>query len=313
MTVYQPPLPGMDAPPASTRGVLWHYTSVNSLEAIVGSSIWRASSVRDMNDLDELRLGQRRLRRAVREMRAARGEFVGDLEDVVEAAVENVFETGGFGISFSRDGDDNSQWERYAGTDGVAIGVNRWHFPMLFDRTGQFSSAVDTNLMDYPLHWMTMRYTKRNQLQIARERLAAAADLMERADSDSVSFSMWQRANVSAGFALSELIISCKNRGFRSEREIRYVVGAPWDRTLIKDGPGGRRFVEVTGGAERAGHPSGSPQHSTRFTSPLPIAFVRTGPACTTRTRQYVCALLYRDYPQTAVLPSKSTLRVTTR
>jgi hypothetical protein len=310
VTFFQPELPGLPIPNRAEPRLLWHYTSVASLDAIVRSHTWRASASATMNDVEELITGRRRIEQAVEHYSARNGPIPEGLQETIDSAVADAFERGAYLVSFSRADDDNSQWERYAGIDGVSIGWRRWHYPVLYDRPQEFTSMVDERIAQYPLAWVRCAYTERKQIAVARAAVSAAAAISSFGNAPGSFFQDWQRSNVHAEAVLTRAIFAIKNVGFRSERETRYIVGDPPLPALTLTGPSGRKYVELTGGARRLSTPSGSSIHSSRTSSPLPIAYVRVGPAVTSRVVDDIRALLFADYPDVRVLRSQSTLRV---
>ncbi|BDZ39294.1 DUF2971 domain-containing protein [Microbacterium suwonense] len=262
-----------------------------------------------MNDTAEIATGQQVIVREVLRYAQRAGEIDGDVQDAIEDAVSNTFERSAFAISFSRSGDDVSQWQRYAGVGGVAIAWKKWHYPVVLDRTGVYESTVNTEIADYPLHWHRMIYSEKKQARASRQALKRAAELMQFGAAAAASFSQWQYANVWAADAITTVIHGSKNRSFRSEREIRYAVGDPLDLNLVHESLSGRKYVELTGGRELHAKRIRSPEYSTRSPSPLPIAAVRLGPGVDRDTESLVQDAMYPDYLHAPILRSSSTLR----
>ena len=132
--------------------------------------------MRFLNDTDEIELGIKRVRKHLRaQVNAnfspkdlASQPDPAELYELIEDWEDPPYLGSAFTTSFSRDGDDNSQWDRYAGRDGYAIGVRQGsHLPILGD--GPTGGGNGFHLVDEPLCWADMVYSRRKQVEVKSE------------------------------------------------------------------------------------------------------------------------------------------------
>lgn len=161
--------------PAPPPKLVWHYTRHDNLAKILGSHPLWATSVSYMNDLGEISLGVRRLRRVLKALRhqglSPKEQSMepdwDQVRDLIRGNESVAYAASAFAVSFSKDGDDNAQWDRYAGRDGFAIGFERGTcMPVLGDVDDE---AVRWWATDEPLRWRDMLYTKARQKQRSTE------------------------------------------------------------------------------------------------------------------------------------------------
>ncbi len=106
--------------------VLYHYTSMDALLAIVASGRIRASHIRYLNDSSEVKWMWQAVVQQLerRKMSANTREHAEMLAQVLDK-VENRRHRGEFVASFSESGDDLSQWRAYCSTGpGISIGFH---------------------------------------------------------------------------------------------------------------------------------------------------------------------------------------------
>jgi Protein of unknown function (DUF2971) len=108
---------------------LWHYTSAQGFQGIIGSGNIYATDVRFLNDSEEFIHARKVADNLVREMPEF-GDLNFPMRDILEWAVNNIFGSDFlnpnsaqfFVVSFSDSEDDLSQWRGYShGTYGVSI------------------------------------------------------------------------------------------------------------------------------------------------------------------------------------------------
>ncbi|MHA7303523.1 hypothetical protein [Pseudarthrobacter sp. MDT1-22] len=311
------------------RRVVWHYTSAEVFESVIRNDVIWATDVGYLNDTDEIKLGIKKFKKQLRkEGRAKSDVFLSpkeqdaalDLEPVRELLEEwehYPFQGSAFSVSFSRYGDDNSQWDRYAGQGtGVAIGIRQGsHMPILGDE-GSAGSGYGP-IEDVPFHWTKMRYERSRQVQAIHSSVGEMLSGMERNPHPDVDVDM---SGLIRDQALSEYargVASIKNRGFRAEHEIRYVISRPSNPDVVhtrphaKSGLGDVPFLKITGAAEGADledDPRWLPQYQeTPLT--LPIAKVRLGPKHHGSIEETLMTLERGGYRAVPVVKSRSTLR----
>jgi hypothetical protein len=297
---------------------------METLQKIVSTNVWRAGSVYRMNDTDELAVGARRLREAARVMKISPAHLAQDFASLVDEVASNIFVRAGYMISFSMADDDNSQWERYAGVDGVAIGWARGSAPLIYDREGQYESLYDPwrsvseyeqalDLTQYPLWWADAVYSEGDQRKAIRSAVREALGFLRLATTPEIDWDSGAAWWTHAGEVLTDSLVAIKNNGFSSEKEVRYVVRDP-SFNMGDLPPIARDYLEITGGKEISYPDVQQNQLFKRFSlnrpRALPIVVVRIGPGAPASQLFEVRALLERDYPRAAVIRSTSTLRI---
>lgn len=305
--------------------IVWHYTSVDVFEQIIANhAIW-ATDVGYLNDTDEIRLGVKRFKKRLEQ--AAEPAFsLSDqdnaldfkpVQELISSWEDYPFDGSAFVISFSRYGDDNSQWERYGhGAQGVAIGIRRGaHMPVLGTAPGFGGTSV---IEDVPNYWTNMLYKRREQDDVLDRATGVIRDGLTQNPSPEAGVDL---SGLFKDQALSEYgraVAKVKNVGFRAEKEVRYVVSRPGNPDVIHtrddrtDPTKKVPFVKVTGAPASAASetdPRWLPQYQE---TPLllPIAKVRLGPKNTVDVMEVEDLLASSGYGNSIrVVRSKSTLR----
>ncbi|ALO68166.1 hypothetical protein AS189_18770 [Arthrobacter alpinus] len=306
--------------------VRWHYTTAESLPLILRNHTLWATNIEFLNDTDEIRAGIKQVKRYFRNRdRRFLSPKEQDSEIDFSAARELIdeweefpFRGSAFTVSFSRDGDDNSQWDRYAQRDGYAIGIREdSHMPILGCEPP--SGTLRGHIEDVPLRWTRMAYRRRKHQTLIRDAVGAMQEGLARnpyPDED-VDMSDLMRDQAVSDYVVA--VASIKNRGFRAEREVRYVVTHPDNEDVIHrrtgayGGENETTFVKLTGAPlehDDLLHPGDRLQYQPR-PLPLPIVKVRLGPSRQTADDvQYVKNLLDEcGYSGVKVVKSKSTQR----
>lgn len=123
--------------------LVWHYTTAEVFKSIVENHVIWASDINNLNDTDEIRLGIKRFSKTLKVREAClfspkEQSEAADLNEVhrlIKSWETYPLSGSAFTVSFSRYGDDNSQWQRYAGdATGVAFGIRQEaYMPILGD------------------------------------------------------------------------------------------------------------------------------------------------------------------------------------
>ncbi len=135
----------------------------------------------------------------------------------MDSASADAYTGSEFVLSFSKRGDDNSRWDRYAGRDGFAIGIPvNVYLPVLGvePETTERSSYFE----EVPLRWTSMSYRPREQEAEALRALYSAHEEPTpnpHPDRD-VELSGWFWDQATSTYVGA--VASMKNRGFQSER-----------------------------------------------------------------------------------------------
>lgn len=272
--------------------IRWHYTNYETLPLILENHALWATNVEFLNDTDEIKLGIKRVKQHLSDHGNANLSpknqdsqlDLSGVRELIEDWEDFPYSSSAFTTSFSRDGDDNSQWDRYAGRNGFAIGIREGsHLPILGE--GPAGGGNGAHVEDEPLRWASMVYSRRKQTALIERALGSMHDGMTRNayPGDDVDMS-----SVIRDQAISEYVMAAariKNRGFRAEREVRYIVSQPRDTDAIhrRRGPYGAdtTFIKLTGapdGADEVFHPGDRPMYQPTPVC-LPIVKVRLGPA----------------------------------
>lgn len=306
--------------------VRWHYTAAATLPMILRNHVLWATNIEFLNDTEEIITGIRQAKRYFhnrdnRSLSPKEQDSETDLSaarEIIKEWEEFPFQGSAFIVSFSRDGDDNSQWDRYAQRDGYAIGIPEdSHMPIL--GSGPPIGIFRSHIEDVPLRWTRMAYRRRKHQELIRHAVSNMQEGLTRnpyPDED-VDMSALMRDQAVSDYVIA--VASIKNRGFRAEREVRYVVAHPDNEDVIHrrtgayGGENATTFVKLTGSPLENGdllHPGDHVQYQTQ-PRPLPIVKVRLGPSLQSEDDvRYVESLLDEcGYPGVKVVKSKSTQR----
>lgn len=297
--------------------LVWHYTTSDVFRSIVENHVIWASDINHLNDTDEIRLGIKRFRKTLKVREAqpfspkeqTEPPDLSEVRSLVEDWEDYPLSGSAFTVSFSRFGDDNSQWERYGGNaTGVALGIRLGaYMPILGE--GPSAGSLRTVIEDVPFYWTKMLYKRRKQVQAIQAAMSSMVDGMSRNPSpdDDIDMTDLIRDQALGDYAMAAARV--KNRGFRAEREYRYVVSRPDSQSAIHARPGGVPFVKVTGGPDEV---DSDPRYRPMYQATpmqLPIAKVRLGPKSKESAGDVQDLLHQNGYRQVQVKKSRSTLR----
>lgn len=297
--------------------LVWHYTSADVFKSIIENHVIWASDVNNLNDSDEIRLGIKRFSKTLK----ARHDNFSSPKEQLEAAelseVHSLIESwktyplygSAFTVSFSRYGDDNSQWQRYAAdATGVAIGIRQGaYMPVLGDEpsVGSVSGIIE----DVPLYWTKMLYKRREQQDSIEYAVSEMLDSLSRNPSPDEDVDMSELIRDQALSAYSAAAASVKNKGFRAENEYRYVISRPHSASAIHTRPNGVPFVKITGGPADV---DSDPRYRAFYQTTamhLPIEKVRLGPKTNDTLGEVQDLLQQNGYTEVQVKKSRSTLQ----
>lgn len=319
-------------PDPDTERLVWHYTRPPALESILQNHVLWATDYRALNDRDELRIGARRLREAFKELQNEEAWLdpseprtdLGRLREALEDVAGAEHDGNAFVTSFSERGDSTDQWKSYAGAAGFAIGVpDGVRLPIV--GTDSAGAGYGRYVEETPLRWVALNYGRKQQLAAAKrglfEVLAEAnnADHYRDVDDEIDVSSIFENR---AASVYVDAVASAKNKGFKSERERRYVVARPRAASAIRSRKrpskaGGTEvveYVEITGAVEerfdRRWDRRDAPFYQAA-PSVLPIRQVRMGPGNDpARTKAWLRDLLdLNGYNDVRIRKSKSTFR----
>lgn len=228
--------------------MLWHYTDINGLLGIFsdiadgnGELSFHASSLYSMNDYKEVEFGISLLESALEEYLAL-GEAYGDFSDssIYESRVRPLFqkisESGFldiFSISFSRAGDQLSQWRGYADA-GYAIGFDYAKLAKKIS-LGQGGAGRHSNFSD-------ITYFGANHVQNMScvNSLNSFGDIVSKIRDGSSVDDVLDLMH----WTIMKDLPFWKSAGFSEEREVRFAL---WSNSGIKYKPsplGPRAYIE---------------------------------------------------------------------
>jgi hypothetical protein len=229
---------------------LWHYTSLNGFEGIVGSHRLWATDVRFLNDRTEFIHSRRIAEKLVAEMPALETEDAWVKSKALEL-IESYFEVGPlspsrlelYTVSFTVLEDTLSQWRAY-GRDGVSLCFDLRHIrpPVDIESLVSFAPciyeedqkrALVTSALRHFISKALMLYKATGDLGWAAQRLHEWNQLTphERAAQDSLN--AWnekylkeelKRHTVLAATDLLRVAALCKDRAFHEEQEWRLML-----------------------------------------------------------------------------------------
>lgn len=302
--------------------LVWHYTRYETLPLILRSHTFRLTSATNLNDSAELLLGERRMKKALKKLRPSGYDFdelsefeFERLEEFERNARGVSFDGSAFVFSLSRRGDDNSQWERYAGWDGYALGLPEGALMPVVGSPSELPSSGYVE--EFPFRWVRLSYKRSDQERVAEEGWYRAHGELTEADHAPRE---WDFGRFFYDRALSEYVEavgSMKSRGYECEREVRYFVKEPDNADVIGvkgptyEGDTSASFIHVTGNREArwasAGH---DPDYYQSTPTLLPLVAVRLGPHQTPDKREKLQRLLDETgYGDVVIKRSKSTHR----
>ena len=196
------------------RELLWHYTGFKGLEGILNGTIW-ASSAFFLNDVQEFRYA---VDIAMEVLQQERAEHPGEFDEAALSIIDffrGVDGKSSFVTSFSKKGDDLSQWRGYGGGGpSFAIGFDP---RQLSAKAGE--SKFDLVRVVYGRAALEEAF--RADLHRLRENFQRFVELPEEdAESDPLRYT-------TLGFeiiaALMPLAAQCKHESFENEDEWRLV------------------------------------------------------------------------------------------
>lgn len=300
---------------------VWHYTTRQSLPLIVSSHTFRLTSVRSLNDDAEIKLGHRRMRKTLNSLPHWHPDDPWSTDEIerlknFRSEVEGAgFNGSAFVLSCSRRGDDNAQWQRYAGWDGFAIALPQGvHMPVIGKEP---LARTPGYLEEFPLRWLPLAYKKRDQVAVAEKGWGrVSAQFLEQDNAPSE----WDYGNFFYDRAVSEYVeavAAIKSKGYESEREIRYAVKYPDDPAAVHVRSVGNQgataeYISVTGlSGDRFHSVEQEAQFYQGSPAPLPILAIRVGPHAHYPSYGPATRKLLDDngYADVRVLRSKSTQR----
>lgn len=308
---------------AHRERIVWHYTSAAVFDQIVEKHVMWATDVGCLNDTDEIGLGIRRFKKRMASTEDSSlspkdRDSALDLDlvrELVDTWEDYPFDGSAFTVSFSRHGDDNSQWERYADNGGgVAIGIRQGSYMPILGAEAQVGTSTGV-IEDIPFYWTEMLYKRRKQNAAIDSAASEMLSGMSRNAYPEDGIDMSRLIQDQAISEYARAAASIKNAGFRAEKEVRYVISRPDSPDAIftrladdKTVP----FVKITGApadTDRATDPRWLPQYQGT-PLPLPIAKVRLGPKNANDVLAVTDLLHSNGYGKDVrVVKSKSTLR----
>lgn len=312
----------------STPDLVWHYTKHDVVEKIIANHELWAADVGGLNDITEIRLGNKRVRKAFKTLRddwdwhddtTPEIDFEA-LGEALDKAACDVFHGSAFVTCFSPAGDDTEQWQKYAGADGFAIGIPHGvYLPVVGEPAP--AQTMHPYLEEFPLRWLRMLYDKEKQLEVATDAVwEVQKGIVEGAYVDSRhdahdSFGSIFRDQASSAYV--DAVASIKHEAFVREREVRYAVTRPDNPAAIHSSPNASRgegHVRITGAAPAPFsllRERDDPEYYQAATSNLPIVEIRVGPGNNSKSvRPWLRELLDANgYSKVRLVKSKSPLR----
>ena len=205
---------------------LYHYTSMEALYSIANNNTLLLSNIQDMNDSLECKLFFDILKRDFRKNHNLKEITIKAVTEQFNKKLNDVFV-----FSFSAEGDDAAQWERYADNgEGVCLvtsipntlcwlNLNNIHQNLLYpveyiDRVEELENIISYEILDYASYFCSISNLKNNP-------------------SDFVT-----------NLSLNRMIVDCckiKERSFRNEKGVRIIVYK--DPTQIQTCNYSKRFI----------------------------------------------------------------------
>lgn len=268
------------APPSS----VYHYTSSGALISIVANNELWLSEATYLNDRQEIELGRQLSCKCLKARIAAESSHeVSAMLELALSHFEKRTDHQVYVACFSFEGDDLTQWRAYGGSE-VPVAIEFEHSPMMFGYTSE--GTLDRVL-----------YNSEDQLWVFETLLSAYTDAYREDIRDPIPIerrgpplTVAEEMKIVAGslyHALWRYIVTCKDSGFVSEREVRFIYTA---HDFSEDGAARSWYPEhpTPRFRERAGRVipyltssnlEFSNIDSTRRTERLPIRSVRIGPS----------------------------------
>lgn len=316
------PVTDFDHVDVGKKNWVWHYTSAHVLPLVVEThSLW-LTNVQNLNDSTEVALGHRRMRRVLRSLPHWHPDDPWSSDDIdrlkeFQGEVDGIgFDGSAFVLSCSRRGDDNAQWQRYAGWDGFAIALPEGvHLPVL----GQEPPVRPPGYFEeFPLRWLPLAYKKRDQAATAQRGWGRVLGQLREQDSAPRDFEYGSFFRDRAVSEYVEAVAAIKSKGYESEREVRYVVKYPdnpdavFTRKSNFQDQTDATFVKVTGLKGDTLHLAGQEaQYYQQDPATLPIMAIRCGPHVDFKATEASLRRLLdgQGYGAVSILESKSTQR----
>jgi hypothetical protein len=277
----------------STPDLVWHYTKHNVIEKIITNHAFWAADVGGLNDVTEIRLGNKRVRQAYKALRRDWDWYddtspeidFDELKESLDSAANDAYHGSAFVTCFSPVPDDTEQWQKYAQADGFAVGIPYGvYLPVIGEHAA--TRTHQPYIEEFPLRWLNMLYDKQEQLEVATRAIweiqtgiEEGAYIDARQDADD-NFGSIFRDRGSSGYV--DAVASIKHKDFIREREVRYAVARPENPAAIHPNPLGLKpHVRITGAATdpfSAIWDRHDPDFYQATVSNLPILKIRVGP-----------------------------------
>lgn len=273
--------------------LVWHYTKHDVVEKIITNHELWAADIAGLNDATELKLGNKRVRQAIKQMKktwdfhdpASPEIDFKELKDSLEGAGGDLYHGSAFVTCFSPLSDDTEQWQKYALADGFAVGIPRGvYLPVVGADSGALSR--EPYIEEFPFRWLDLAYKKDAQLDLATRAIWQIRDgedegaYVDARHDEGENFGSIFRDRGSSGYV--DAVASIKNKHFSREREVRYAVTRPENAAAIYPNPaGGHTHVRITGAATdpfSTDWDQHDPEYYQASASNLPIVHIRVGP-----------------------------------
>jgi hypothetical protein len=227
---------GAEAPP----DVLYHYTSLPAVVAIIGAGTLHASDIRFLNDRTELQFAWGTANAVLKKLAASAPPGVSQEAISALASGPSHFLQlfgGAFAVSFSTQADLLSQWRAYADDGaGVALGLS---VDQGFEVIGSTRASVTLSRIRYDEH--DQADLLESSLRTISEAIARASKENDGAEAERIP---WQAARQAVTSLVVGLAAWIKNPAFTEEQEWRAVVPyrgpfSPLDITDVRLAPRG--------------------------------------------------------------------------
>lgn len=205
------------APSADNDAVLWHYTDTVGLVGILQSNRLWATAAPMLNDTSELAYGlslaEETLSDVLKSDHPSQGE-INFLDATLRRAVTALKGNGVYVFCASEAPDDLAQWRGYAGGSGYSIGLHPTQLAVISNLPNlllQMQAALPS--------WRRVLYDVTAQRKLLEQSWRAIPGLREKYS----SLGKHTHQAIAEG-GLVGVVTCLKNPGFRSEREVRFVV-----------------------------------------------------------------------------------------
>lgn len=277
----------------STSDLVWHYTKHDVVEKIIANHELWAADVAGLNDATELKLGNKRVRQAFKEMRRSWDYYDSafpdidfkELKESLEGAGGDLYHGSAFVACFTAESDDTEQWQKYALADGFAVGIPRdVYLPVVGSDSGVLSRGP--YIEEFPFRWLDLAYDKKTQLELATRAIWQIRDgedegaFIDARHDVGENFGSIFRDRGSSGYV--DAVASIKNKHFFREREVRYAVTRPENDAAIYPNPtNAHAHIRITGSATEpfsTDWDQHDPHYYQATPSNLPIVSIQIGP-----------------------------------